>query len=400
MTTPINNKVAAVQESKNRTWYSIKAKADDTNPAIEVLIYDEIGLWGISASDFVRDLKAADDGNSSVVVSINSPGGDLFDGFAIHNALVRLGDRCTARIDGVAASSASVIACGASQVVIASNAMMMIHNPSTFAYGTAEDLRKTADMVDKARDGIIASYRRKAPSIDDAELIRMLDEETWLTAEEAVTLGFADTIGEKASLQACAGSTGILARFKHTPKAILEAASTSDQVEEEPEKTEETEQSSTEQETPQTEETSETPAEPAAPAPEPDQSDVTARSAAVLVDACVSAGMPEIAKQLLTNVSLTDEAAVAAEANRIKEIKNLCITAKLPELASGYAMAGLSADAARSRLFAKIVAESEGPVIDNKEPAGDQEIPDEGSRPSQLKAQSILNDYKRATGKK
>lgn len=394
MTTPINNKIASGQ---NRTWYSIKAKADGTDSAIEVFIYDEIGLWGITASNFVRDLKAADDGNSAVVVSINSPGGDLFDGFAIYNALVRLGDRCTARIDGVAASSASVIACGASQVVMASNAMMMIHNPSTFVYGTAEELRKTADMVDKARDGILASYRRKAPSLDDAELVRMLDDETWLTAEEAFALGFADTIGEKASLQACAGSTGILARFKHTPKAILEAASTPSQAEEKPEETEETEQSGTGQETPQTEETSETPAAPA-----PDQPDITARSAAVLVDACVTAGMPEIAKHLLKNVSLNDEADVTAEAKRISDIKNLCITAKLPELASGYVIAGLSTEAARTRLFNLMVAESEGEVIiNNKEPTGgDKGTPDQGPGRSQVKAQAILSDYKLATGKK
>lgn len=91
---------------------------------------------------------------------------------------------------------------------------------------------------------------------------------------------------------------------------------------------------------------------------------------------------------------------MTAEANRISDIKNLCITAKLPELASGYVIAGLSAEAARARLFALIVAESEGTVIDNKEPAGDKEIPDENPSPSQLKAQTILNDYKRATGKK
>lgn len=387
MTNPINNKIAAGQ---NRTWYSIKAKAGDSDSPIEVLIYDEIGLWGITASNFVRDLKAADDGNSAIVVSINSPGGDLFDGFAIHNALARLGDRCTARIDGVAASSASVIACGASQVVMASNAMMMIHNPSTFAYGTAEELRKTADMVDKARDGIIASYRRKAPSIDDAELVRMLDDETWLTAEEAVAIGFADTIGEEASLQACAGSTGILARFKHTPKAILEAAaSTPDQeTEEDPGKTE----TGAENETPET----------PAPVPAPDQTDITAKSAAVLVDACVTAGMPEIAKHLLKNISLNDEAAVTAEAKRISDIKNLCITAKLPELASGYVIAGLSTEAARTRLFNLMVAESEGEVIiNNKEPTGgDKGTPDQGPGPSQVKAQAILSDYKRATGKK
>lgn len=388
MTTPIKNKIPAVQESKNRTWYSIKAKAAGTDSTIEVFIYDEIGLWGITASKFVRDLKEADDGSSLVVVSINSPGGDLFDGFAIHNALVRLGDRCTARIDGVAASSASVIACGASQVVIASNAMMMIHNPSTFAYGTSEELRKTADMMDKARDGILASYRRKAPSLDDAELVQMLDAETWLTAEEAVALGFADVIDEKSALQACAGSTGILARFKHTPKAIFETASTPDQETEDQGDTE----TGTEEEALEVPKTPETPAS--------DQPDITAKSASVLVDACVTAGMPEIAKHLLKNVSLNDEAAVNAEANRIKDIKNLCVTAKLPELASDYVMAGLSIEAARARLFALMVAESEGEVINNKEPTGDENLPVHGPSPSQIKAQAILSDYKRATGKK
>lgn len=390
MTTPVNNKIA----SESRAWYSIKAKAEGTDSPIEVFIYDEIGLWGITASSFVRDLKTADDGTSKIIVWINSPGGDVFDGFAIHNALAYLGDRCTVRIEGLAASAASVIACGGHQVIIAENAMMMIHNPWTFAYGTAEDLRKTADMMDKARDGIIASYRRKAPSIDDAELVQMLDDETWLTAEEAVALGFADVVGESVSLQACYGATGVLARFKHPPKAILEIiANTSDQAAAEPEESAETEQTGSGQETAQEQETSETPAAP-------DQSGVAAKSAAILVDACVTAGMPEIARHLLKNVSLNDEAAVTAEANRISDIKNLCITAKLPELASGYVIAGLSTEAARARLFALMVAESEGEVINNKEPLGDKEMQDQGTNPSQLKAQSILSDYKRATGKK
>ena len=95
------------QASAGRSWYRIEAKAgEDGKPSsVEVLIYDEIGLWGISAARFVEDLKAVDDGAVKVTVAINSPGGDVFDGFAIHNTLVRLGDRCTVRIDGLAASA-------------------------------------------------------------------------------------------------------------------------------------------------------------------------------------------------------------------------------------------------------------------------------------------------------
>lgn len=356
MTTRINAKVAAIRKSNNRTWYSIKAKSEEADTPIEVFIYDEIGLWGVSAADFVRDLKASDDGKSAVIVSINSPGGDVFDGFAIHNALAHLGDRCTVRIEGLAASAASVIACGGHQVVIAENAMMMIHNPWTFAYGTAEDLRKTADMMDKARDGILASYRRKAPSIEDADLIKMLDDETWLNAEEAVALGFADAIGESVTLQACCGATGVLARFKHPPKAILESAETADDDAEIGEQEQETEntQGETAQEEPRA----------------LDTGTVIAKLAAELIDACVSAGMPEIAKELLMTKALSNETETKAEIKRIKDIRALCVTAKMPELAADYVKSGLSAEAVRARLFERIVAASEGEEINNKEQVG------------------------------
>lgn len=356
MTTRINAKAAAMQKSNNRTWYGIKAKSEAAGTLIEVFIYDEIGLWGVSAADFVRDLKASDDGNSAVIVSINSPGGDVFDGFAIHNALAHLGDRCTVRIEGLAASAASIIACGGHQVVIAENAMMMIHNPWTFAYGTAEDLRKTADMMDKAREGILASYRRKAPSIEDADLIKMLDDETWLNAEEAVALGFADAIGDSVALQASFGSTGVLARFKHPPKAILESSETAGDDAGTGEQEQETEntQGETEQEEPKA----------------LDTGTVIAKLAAELIDACVSAGMPEIAKELLMTKALNNETEMKAEIERIKDIRALCVTAKMPELAADYVKSGLSAEAVRARLFERIVAASEGEEINNKEQVG------------------------------
>ncbi|MDN8001241.1 ATP-dependent Clp protease proteolytic subunit [Burkholderia multivorans] len=333
------------EAAPTRSWYRIQAKTEPNQPtSIEVLIYDEIGLWGISAARFIDELKAMDDGRAQITVAINSPGGDVFDGFAIHNALLRLGERCTVRIDGLAASAASVIACGGHQVVMAANAMLMIHNPWTFTYGTAQDLRKTADMMDKARDGILAAYRRKAPAVEDAALIQMLDDETWLNADEALALGLVDLIGEAVALQACRGSTNVLARFKHPPDALLAASA------------EVAPASVTESE--------------AVPEPSPDPTPDTARlarNAARFSQACLACGFSDLTEELLMNIPLTDDDAVAAQIERLQAIRTLCASARRPELAADYARSGLSVEAVRARLFDQLLA-AQGAAIDNKEP--------------------------------
>lgn len=326
------------EAAPTRSWYRIQAKTDADQPkSIEVLIYDEIGLWGISAARFIDELKAMDDGQAAITIAINSPGGDVFDGFAIHNALLRLGARCTVRIDGLAASAASVIACGGHQVVMAANAMLMIHNPWTFTYGSAQDLRKTADMMDKARDGILAAYRRKAPAIEDGTLIQMLDEETWLSANEALALGLVDVIGEAVALQACRGSTNVLARFKHAPEALL--AISAESIPNEPART---------------------------PDPNPDPARL-ARNAARFSQACLACGLADFTEELLMNTPLEDDGAVSAQIERLQAIRTLCASARLPELAADYARSGLSVEAVRARLFDRLLA-AQGTAIDNKEP--------------------------------
>ena len=150
-----------------------------------------------------------------------SIGGDLFDGLAIHNALSRLGERCTGRVDALAASAASVAVCGAHRVVIAANAMLMIHNPWTYASGDAEDFRKVAQVLDQTMEAIIAAYKSKAPDIDEIELRRMVDAETWLTANEAVALGLADEVGDGVTVKACLGQGGVLQRYQHAPADLL-----------------------------------------------------------------------------------------------------------------------------------------------------------------------------------
>ena len=118
------------QASAGRSWYRIEAKAGEEGkpPSVEVLIYDEIGLWGISAARFVEDLKAVDDGAVKVTVAINSPGGDVFDARAIATAIKSHPAKVTAVIEGVCASAATYIALAADEVHMAVGALFLFHN--------------------------------------------------------------------------------------------------------------------------------------------------------------------------------------------------------------------------------------------------------------------------------
>lgn len=170
-----------------RKWYEIKAAAD--NSSAEVYIYDYIGYYGVEAKAFIDELNDLD--VSSIDLRINTPGGSVFEGNAIYNALKRHKAKITTYIDGLAASMGSIIALAGERVVIAENAMYMIHNPWTSAYGDARELRKTADTLDKLRESMLNIYQDKT-GLDEATLTAMLDEETWLTASECVQKGFAD----------------------------------------------------------------------------------------------------------------------------------------------------------------------------------------------------------------
>ena len=224
----IFNKAGEPPAPQNKHWYSLKASGEAEARSIEVYVYGEIGTWGITANQFVRDLAAIDDGVSPIVVAFNSIGGDLFDGLAIHNALSRLGERCTGRVDALAASAASVAVCGAHRVVIASNAMLMIHNPWTYASGDAEDLRKVATALDQAMEAIIAAYKTKAPDIDEVELRRLVNAETWLTASEAVALArnASPPLSPRSDTSPASSNTSKKSGAQRLPKPNTKAAKT------------------------------------------------------------------------------------------------------------------------------------------------------------------------------
>ncbi len=162
----------------------------------EVFIYDEIGGGffggGITAKRFADDLKAL--GHVTTLnVRMNSPGGDVFDGLAIYNTLKRHPANVIVDVDGMALSIASVIAMAGNQINMAKNAMMMIHDPWGIAAGTAEDLRRQADLMDTVKGNLVTTYAdRTKNSAGDIE--EMMSAETWLTAADAVQQGFADAI--------------------------------------------------------------------------------------------------------------------------------------------------------------------------------------------------------------
>lgn len=344
----IYNRAGKRVEVKDKTWYAVNASGEAADRVIEVFVYGEIGAWGITANQFVQDLRALDDGVSPVVAAFNSIGGDLFDGLAIHNALSRLGERCTGRIDALAASAASVAVCGAHRVVIAANAMLMIHNPYTYTGGDAEDFRRVADVLDQTLEAIIAAYKAKAPNIDDAELRRMVNAETWLTANEALALGLADEVGDGIKVKACLGQGAVLQRFQNAPADLLA------QLDEAPEPDPDL--------------------DPVDPPPVPPVVD-SAKLALMVTQRCTAAGISNLIEPLLKSTQLESEEIVLAGLERAKAINDLCVAARLPEFSAEYVAAGLDAPAVRARLFDKIVTSGKGFEIDNSLPLADDLAP-------------------------
>lgn len=169
-----------------RKWYSIKALAAD---AAEIAIFEEIGMWGVTAKDFIADLKKLS--AKTITLSINSPGGSVFDALAIFNALRNSGAEITVRVMGIAASAASYIAMAGDKIVMPENTFMMVHNPIAGVYGNADDMRELADVLDKVGASLLATYVKRTGKPEN-EVAALLAAESYLSAAECVDLGLAD----------------------------------------------------------------------------------------------------------------------------------------------------------------------------------------------------------------
>jgi len=173
-------------------WYNIKNVAESNTT--EVMIYDEIGLYGVDAKSFIEEIKNIPN-DTSVLLRINSPGGSVIDGLAIYDAVNRLPQKVTSRIEGIAASMASVIALAADEVVMSENSLYMIHNVWGGEVGDSGDLRKAADLMDKMGDRLISIYMSKTGKSEE-QIRAWMDEETWFNSAEAVDAGFVNFVEE------------------------------------------------------------------------------------------------------------------------------------------------------------------------------------------------------------
>lgn len=304
-----------------KTWFSMKAG----DVADEIAIFDEIGFWGVTAKDFISQLKGLK--GQSISLSINSPGGSVFDAIAMYNALRNSGKHITVRVMGVAASAASLIAMAGDKIVMPENTFMMVHNPLADTYGNAEDHREIADVLDKIGASLIATYCKRTGKSED-EVKALLDAETYLTAAEAVELGFAD---ELEPVLAIAASFEI----DRLPENVQDAFKNA------------------------TEPTHE---EPAVEEPAP----VADTLADTVAAATAAAGMSEFSAVFA--LAVTDKAQLEAAIGEAREIKSLCAVAGKPEMAAEMIRNRKSVADTRAALLDALATQDEQQITDGSQP--------------------------------
>ena len=358
-------------------WFQFTLQAESS--VADVFINDYIGDWfdqmwkdyadtksPVTAKGIIDELAALPDSVKTIRVRINSPGGDVMAAVMIANAFrdqrVTKGRTVETIVEGLAASSASVIAMAGSPVRMADNAILMIHNPSTYGFGSAADMRKTAEVLDQVRAANIIPTYQWHSKLSDAEIGALMDAETWMDADEAIENGFADEKVEglkaAASIEPShATALKVPARFADRVQALLKPA---DPVE------------------PIAPEASATPATSAKSVSSDD-----------VLKACSEAGLDlpfartVMAEQLtaaaLTSRIASEKATRAAAETRATHIRALCGDAH-SDLAADLIASGLSFDQVKSHM-AKVAAKLDKVEIDSNL------LPDDGKR----RGKAVLN---------
>lgn len=189
-----------------KSWFSMLKNEGERKAVIS--IYDEIGGWGVTANMFRDALKSLGE-IGDIELRINSPGGSVIDGFAIFNMLREHPARVVAKIDGWAASMASIIAMAADEIHMPSNTWMMIHNPWTGTMGDKEELRKMADILEKMEGHAVQAYQLHS-KLSDKEIADLMNAETWMDGKEAVEKGFAEVLLDELEIAASVNNSKML----------------------------------------------------------------------------------------------------------------------------------------------------------------------------------------------
>ena len=342
-----------------QTWYNLKAAADKT-PVLS--IFDDIGAYGVSAKSFLNDLRTVT--TDEVDVEINSPGGDVFAGLAIYNGLRASGKKINVKVLGLAASAASLVAMAGDTIEMPENAFMMIHNPWGFAMGGADEMRNTADVLDKIGTGLVSTYAKRTGKTDQ-EITALLDAETWMTAQEAVDAGFATSVtaalAVKASYSEDRLPENVRLAFKAQAPAPVEPAPTA-------------------------------PAEAPGEAPAPVFGETLAAHVQTIANA---AGLGQYAALWGADPALRNTEQVTARAELAREVQALCVLAKRPEMADKFIKAATPLQDVRAEIFAALEADYEH--VDTAPPA--KQTQNSGAQPSAVKGADIWAARRQKTAK-
>ena len=335
-----------------QTWYNLKAAADKT-PVLS--IFDDIGAYGVSAKSFLNDLRTVT--TDEVDVEINSPGGDVFAGLAIYNGLRASGKKINVKVLGLAASAASLVAMAGDTIEMPENAFMMIHNPWGFAMGGADEMRNTADVLDKIGTGLVSTYAKRTGKTDQ-EIAALLDAETWMTAQEAVDAGFATSV---------------------TPALAVKASYSEDRLPENVRLAFKAQAPTTDGSAP-------------AEAPAPVFGETLAAHVQTIANA---AGLGQYAAMWGTDPALRDTEQVTARAELAREVQALCVLAKRPEMADKFIKAATPLQDVRADIFAALEADYEH--VDTAPPA--KQTQNSGAQPSAVKGADIWAARRQKTAK-
>lgn len=208
---------------KQKFW-QMKASADDNSQA-DIFIYGEIVSYqwddtDTTAASFKKDLDNLGD-VSTINLHINSPGGSVFEGVAIGNMLKQSNANVNVYVDALAASIASVIAMSGDTIFMPKNSMLMVHNPSNIVWGNANDMRKAADDLDKIGLSMQQTYLSKTgDKLDQSTLQELMNNETWLSADDALKYGLCDVVQEENQAAACI-SKDLFSKYHNVPKNLL-----------------------------------------------------------------------------------------------------------------------------------------------------------------------------------
>ena len=179
-----------------KKFWNWKSVQDSDNRILELngTIAEESWLDDdITPEEFRSELEC---GRGDITVLINSPGGDCIAASQIYTLLMEYTGNVTVKIDGLAASAASVIAMAGTEVLMSPTSMLMIHNPWTMAMGDHNDMQKAIDVLNEVKESIINAYELKT-GMSRAKISRLMEDETWMNAKKAVDLGFADGVLEQ-----------------------------------------------------------------------------------------------------------------------------------------------------------------------------------------------------------